>query len=335
VLFGFILVAVKSGKSVEIGTVYALSSYLHSVSDAFFRFTYKYGDLLIKSSRVHAIDHIEADYENLVQESVGATLPQNWKSVEISHLSFSHDGDEAVGGAGGVRNISLTLQRGRSYALVGESGSGKSTVLKLLRGLHTPHRGSVTCDGIALPYGLSHVAHRATLIPQEPEIFADTIRFNVAMGVEAKDAAVLWSLEKARFSPVLKRLSKGLESNIAEKGVSLSGGEKQRLAVARGLFFVKESESEIVLLDEPTSSVDIYNERLIYQGLLKEFRHLCVLSAIHKFNLLHLFDEVLVFAHGELVERGSVDELLSRNGEFVRLWQNFSAHEEDARVVVV
>ena len=335
VLFGFILVAVKSDQVVEIGTVYALSSYLHSVADAFFRFTYKYGDLLIKSSRVHAIDHIEADYEKLVQESVGATLPDDWKRVEISQLSFCHEGEEAAQAAGGVRNISLTLERGKSYALVGESGSGKSTVLKLRRGLHAPQRASITCDGIALPYGLSHVAHRSTLIPQEPEIFSDTIRFNVAMGIEARDAAILWSLERARFAPVLKRLSKGLETNIAEKGVSLSGGEKQRLAVARGLFFVKESESEIVLLDEPTSSVDIYNERLIYQGLLKEFRHLCVLSAIHKFNLLHLFDEVLVFTHGELVERGSVDELLAKNGEFVRLWQNFSAHEEGDRVAVV
>ena len=185
-----------------------------------------------------------------------------------------------------------------------------------------------------MPDGLSHVAHRATLIPQEPEIFADTIRFNVAMGIEARDAEILWSLERARFAPVLKRLSKGLETNIAEKGVSLSGGEKQRLAVARGLFFVNESESEIVLLDEPTSSVDIYNERLIYQALLKEFRELCVLSAIHKFNLLPLFDEVLVFAHGELVERGSVDELLATDGEFVRLWRTFSS-QEDAQVAGV
>lgn len=328
VMFGFILVAVSAGQAVEIGTVYALSSYLHSVADAFFRFTSKYGDLLTKSARVRAVDHIEADYEELVKRSVDATLPEQWKTVDISELCFSHEGEEAAQGPNGVRTISFTLERGKSYALVGESGSGKSTVLKLLRGLHTAQTVKVVCDGVVMPDGLSHVAHRATLIPQEPEIFADTIRFNVAMGIEARDAAILWSLERARFAPVLKRLSKGLETNIAEKGVSLSGGEKQRLAVARGLFFVKESESEIVLLDEPTSSVDIYNERLIYQALLKEFRDLCVLSAIHKFNLLHLFDEVLVFAHGELVERGSVDELLAKGGEFVRLWRTFSSQED-------
>ena len=265
-----------------------------------------------------------------MKESIGATLRDDWKRIEIANLSFRHDdGGEAVSHAG-VRNVSMTLERGKSYALVGESGSGKSTVLKLLRGLHQAQSCMVVCDGVLQPHGLSHVAHHSTLIPQEPDIFADTIRFNVAMGVEAQEEAMLWALEKARFAPVLKRLPKGLETNIAEKGVSLSGGEKQRLAVARGLFFVKESGSYIVLLDEPTSSVDIYNERLIYEGLLKEFRRLCVLSAIHKFNLLHLFDEVLVFAQGELVERGTVEQLLALNGEFSRLWRNFSEEEAAA-----
>jgi ATP-binding cassette, subfamily B, bacterial len=330
VLFGFLLLAVRRGGAIEIGTVFALSSYLHSVSETFFRFTGKYGDLLTKSARVRGVDHIEADFDALVKESSGATLPDTWKRIDISSLTFQHEADTSHDAFSGVRNISLSLERGKSYALVGESGSGKSTVLKLLRGLHHAQSCVVACDGTPQPHGLAHVAHHSTLIPQEPDIFADTVRFNVAMGVGAREEAILWALEKARFAPVLKRLPKGLETNIAEKGVSLSGGEKQRLAVARGLFFVKESGSDIVLLDEPTSSVDIYNERLIYEGLLKEFRDLCVLSAIHKFNLLHLFDEVLVFARGELVERGTVRQLLANNGEFARLWRNFSDQEKAA-----
>ena len=328
VLFGFLLVTLRAGRAIEVGTVFALSSYLHSVSEAFFRFTGKYGDLLTKSARVRGIDHIEEDFDKLVKESVGATLPSDWRKLEISELSFAHEEGAEHSSHSGVRNIAMTLERGKSYALIGESGSGKSTVLKLLRGLHHAQSGRVVCDGQLQPQGLSHVAHHSTLIPQEPEIFANTIRFNVAMGVEASEDAIMWALEKARFAPVLRRLPKGLDTNIAEKGVSLSGGEKQRLAVARGLFFVRESGSDIVLLDEPTSSVDIYNERLIYQGLLEEFKDLCVLSAIHKFNLLHLFDEVLVFAHGELVERGTVEQLLAREGEFFRLWRNFSEGEE-------
>jgi ATP-binding cassette subfamily B protein len=333
VLLGFIIIMVKRGAAIEIGTMYALSEYLRSIGDSFFQFTGKYGDLIVRSTRVHNIDHIEEAYDREVSATEHAKLPESWRTLEISGLTFSHKENEEAEHAPGVHNISFALERGKSYAFVGESGSGKSTVLKLIRGLHRPERGVVHCDGTKLPDGMSHVAHHSTLIPQDPEIFADTIRFNVTMGIDAPEEKILWALERARFSHVLARLPKGLDTNIAEKGVSLSGGEKQRLAVARGLFFVKESASDIILLDEPTSSVDIFNERLIYEGLLKEFRSYCVVTAIHKFNLLHLFDEVVVFAGGRLVERGSVQKLLSQKGEFFRLWENFRGEGEARQVV--
>lgn len=213
--------------------------------------------------------------------------------------------------------------RGRSYAFVGESGSGKSTALGLIRGLHMADSVQVACDNVRLPHGLAHVAHRTTLIPQDPEIFSDTIRFNVTLGITASDDAVMAAVRLARFEQVLARLPQGLDTNIAEKGVNLSGGEKQRLALARGLFFVEESESEIVLLDEPTSSVDAFNERLIYENALITFKERCVVSAVHKLNLLHLFDEVVVFSAGRIVQRGTRAQLVEEQGEFTRLWENY------------
>ncbi len=334
VLLGFIVTAVRSGKAIELGTIYALSEYLRSIGDSFFQFTGRYGDLVVKSTRVHAIDHIEKDYEEEVHALEHARLPLGWRVIEVRNLEFLHESPEGEARATGVRGINLRLERGRSYAFVGESGSGKSTVLKLIRGLYRTQCAQVWCDGVQLPLGMSHVAHRATLIPQDPEIFANTIRFNVSMGVEAPEKEVREALRLARFEHVLARLPRGLDTNIAEKGVSLSGGEKQRLAVARGLFFVKESDSDIVLLDEPTSSVDIFNERLIYEGLLREFRGHCVVTAIHKLNLLSLFDEVIVFAEGNLVERGTIDQLLKHNGEFCRLWRTFNV-EGDLKMIGV
>ena len=109
--------------------------------------------------------------------------------------------------------------------------------------------------------------------------------------------------------------------------MNLSRGEKQRLALARGLFFVEESASEIVLLDEPTSSVDTLNKRLIYERVLELCRNRCIVSAVHKFNLLHLFDEVVVFAGGEVSERGTLAELKARGGEFARLWATYVEQE--------
>ena len=333
VLFAFIAIMVKSGKPIELGTMYALSEYLRSIGDSFFQFTGKYGDLVMKSTRVHAVDHIDEAFEREAKASARAGLPAAWKRVEIRNLTFVHEGAENGDRVAGVHGVDFDLVRGRSYALVGESGSGKSTVLKLIRGLHLPQHAEVVCDGVRMEYGIRHVAHHSTLIPQDPEIFANTIRFNVTMGVAADEAEVRQALRLARFEQVLARLPRGLDTNIAEKGVSLSGGEKQRLALARGLFFVRESGSDIVLLDEPTSSVDIFNEKLIYEGVLREFCGYSLVTAIHKFSLLHLFDEVLVFAEGRLVERGDTDYLLTLGGEFRRLWDTFSGENDLAKVI--
>lgn len=328
ILLAYIILAVKTGKLIEVGTMYALSEYLRSIGDSFFQFTARYGDLVVKSTRVHGVDHIEEAFDREVRASEAAQLPKGWHTLRIEGLRFSHGSADAPT----IADVSLRLEAGRSYALVGESGSGKSTVLGLIRGIHRANEAQVSCDGALLPHGLAHVAHHSTLIPQDPEIFSDSMRFNVCMGVAAKDEDILRAVRLARFEQVLNRLPAGLATSIAEKGVSLSGGEKQRLALARGIFFAQEAGSEIVLLDEPTSSVDIFNERLIYETLLDHFGDRCVLSAIHKFNLLQLFDEVLVFAGGKLVERGSVPELIERGGEFARLWGNYHRDSEDIKV---
>jgi ABC-type multidrug transport system fused ATPase/permease subunit len=172
--------------------------------------------------------------------------------------------------------------------------------------------------------GLAAVSKCTTLIPQEPEVFADSVLMNITMGIEGSPEKVARALEMARFSDVVARLPKGLESNIAEKGVSLSGGEKQRLALARGIFFAFDSDSEIILLDESTSSVDLTNERVIYEKLLKHFSSELILATTHKFNLLPLFDEIIVMKHGEIVERGTLAELVSRDGVLSTMWSEYS-----------
>ncbi|MFS6706504.1 ATP-binding cassette domain-containing protein, partial [Staphylococcus aureus] len=140
------------------------------------------------------------------------------------------------------------------------------------------------CDGQLLPHGMKHLARHVTLIPQEPEIFENTIEYNVTLDTEQSTAEIMEDIRIARFANVLERLPRGLETNIAEKGVNLSGGEKQRLALARGIFAAKSSD--IILMDEPTSSVDPGNERQIYEELFRHFSDRCILSSIHKLHLL-------------------------------------------------
>lgn len=322
VLMAYIWSTIGHGKPAEIGTLFALNEYLSGIATSFFNFTWRYGDWVLRATRLRAIEFISEDFEKEVGNAAKAKLPDRWGDLQLKGLAFSHLSEN--GASSGLFGVDVDLQRGKSYALVGESGSGKSTLLALLRGLQQAHAGQVLCDGVPLEHGMAAVAHHTTLIPQEPEIFADTVLFNVCMGIEPPEGAVSQALHMARFTSVLARLPRGLETNIAEKGVSLSGGEKQRLALARGLFFANDRDSEIILLDESTSSVDVSNERLIYESVLSHFKSRVVVSAVHKFNLLDLFDEILVMERGKVIERGSLGELLSRGGHFAQLWERYA-----------
>lgn len=319
VLMAYLWSTIGQGKVAEIGTLFALNEYLSNIANSFFNFTWKYGDWVMKATKMRAVEFISEDFEKEVGQAARAKLPEGWREVQINGLHFTHLTES--GAPAGLFGVDLRLERGKSYALIGESGSGKSTLLAVLRGLQQAEAGSVLCDGAPVQHGMAAVAHHATLIPQEPEIFADTVLFNVCMGIEAPEGAIAQALHMARFAKVLERLPRGLETNIAEKGVSLSGGEKQRLALARGLFFAGDSDSEIVLLDESTSSVDVTNERLIYETVLAHFKSRVVVSAVHKLNLLELFDEIIVMEHGKVLERGSLEQLLAKGGHFAGLWQ--------------
>ncbi len=317
--------ALGKGEGFKAGTFFGLFEYLRRIGDGFFGFAWKYGQLVTQSSRLKSAEAIIDDYDRLVSAAAQATLPSGWRRLEIRNLDFAYPDTDRRGAT--FKGLDLSLSRGSSVALVGESGSGKSTLLSLLRMLRVPSNVQVVCDGFILPHGLFHVAHATTLIPQDPEIFADTIRFNVTMGIDAPDAQVIEMLRLSRFLPTLERLPRGLDTSIAEKGINLSGGEKQRLALARGLFFAQGSD--LVLLDESTSSVDSVNERFIYESLLQLYRDRCVVAAIHKLHLLPLFDEILVFDEGRVVERGSYLQLISADGALAKLVKNYQAADSE------
>lgn len=331
VLFAYVFLTVRGEKQIEIANFYALFEYLRTIGDSFFEFTWQYGELVKKSTRVKATEHIDRAFFNLANRSPDDNLPKRWKRIDIQELCFSHDSPDAE--TGHLYNVGFKLRRGQMIALVGSSGCGKSTTLALLRGLHISDKVTVLCDGNRLA-GLGAVANHCTLIPQEPEIFAGTIRFNITLGRKASDGKIIEMVELAQFASVLRKLPKGLETDIAEKGVNLSGGEKQRLALARGLFFVQESNSEIILLDEPTSSVDPVIERKIYQQIKLRFSDRCIASSLHKLNLLDLFDEVLVFNAGKLVESGSPTELRAMNGALANMLDQMHAKQPITTKVV-
>lgn len=313
---------VVAGGVVMGGTLFTLFEYLRRIGDAFYSFAGLYGTLGRQAADVRGAEPLEAAFRALARTERSTALPAGWKQVRVADLKFKYRDDARAASLDGV---TVDLPRGKSIAVVGPSGSGKSTLLTLLRGLQPPQAATYTCDGA--PLALADLAACTTLMPQEPEIFSDTIRFNITFGMEATDEEILAAIRAARFDGVLERLPGGLETHLVEKGVNLSGGEKQRLALARGVFFSRASE--IVLMDEPTSSVDTPNEKAIYTNLLELYRDRCMVSSIHKLHLLPLFDHVYVFEAGRLVEDGSFQALVARQGVLARMWEAYQAAAED------
>lgn len=212
------------------------------------------------------------------------------------------------------------MNRGKSIAFVGLSGGGKSTFLKVLRNLYHPRSLQLDVDGSVIESGFEGIARAISLIPQNPELFARTIEFNVTLGASYDVETVRKYMGMACFSEVVDALPKGLESAINEKGVNLSGGQAQRLALARGL--LASSDKDIVLLDEPTSSLDKATERKVYENIFRELRDKMgktIIASIHGVHLLPWFDEVCLLEDGEVVARGPYAELRATCPKFEAL----------------
>lgn len=318
VLSLYAVLAVYRGDALLAGTLFALFTYTNRINDVFFTFAYLYNDIVRQRTAVMNAEEISVAFpEDVDQESM---TPHQWETCHVHHLSFSYSASGRTKQQ--LSNVELSWRRGEKIAVIGESGSGKTTFLKIVRGLHTPSTGVVELDGRPLKNGFVSMSEDIALIPQDPEIFATTIRDNITMGVDHSDEEILKYAEQARFASVIGRLPRGLDSSIVEKGVNLSGGEKQRLALARGL--LASEEKSILLLDESTSSVDATNESAIYEQIFETYRDKTVIASIHRLHLLQMFDMIYMFEHGVIVAQGSFAELLKSSERFAKQWEQYS-----------
>lgn len=318
VLAWYAVTTLRAGEVLLAGTFFMLYEYLQKIGSSFYTFAWKYSGTIQQYADLLATKSIlNAERRD---PRHGLCLPKAWRAIEIKDLHFSYEDAEKK--KHHLQNIHLTLERGKRIALVGESGSGKSTLMSLIRGLHTTNSATVLCDGAPLTAGLRCIGSHVTLIPQEPEIFANTIEYNISVDTKQPKKDLLTYVDLARFAPVLERLPQGLKTDIAEKGVNLSGGEKQRLALARGIFAAEDSD--IILLDEPTSSVDSENELRIHRNLFRHFADRCIVSSIHRLHLLPLFDMVYVLSRGKIVEQGNPAVLIEHGGLLSALWKTYN-----------
>lgn len=302
--------------TILIGTLYMLYSYLENVGQAFYKFAWLYGDVVSANARIIGAEPIEEEYAKVEAKKHGR-LDENWKVISLKDVSFRYDNNGKIKH---IDNINFTFKRKQKIALVGESGSGKSTILTLIRGLYDIDEGEIYVDAQKIENGLQAVKSVVTLIPQEPEIFNNTFRYNITMDLPTRKEDLNKVIEMSQLKPVLEKLPNKLDTNIMEKGVSLSGGEKQRLALARGL--LSAFDSDIVLLDEPTSSVDSMNEVKIHEHLFSNFKNKTIIASIHRLHLLDRFDYIYLFSKGQIIGQGTFEEI-KRDPYFAKLSKKY------------
>jgi len=308
---------VRLGTGVLIGSVFLLISYLRRIEETFFRFTGMYGDIIKRRARVNNAEDLSKDFSP--NGMVNHVLPDNWRELQVRNLSFSYKSESERDPH--IDDISFTIKRGKRIALVGQSGSGKTTLLKLIRDLYHPQNGEISVDDVIIPNGFNGISQAVTLVPQDPEILSATIETNITLGAEYDRETIHRFTDMACFTDVISDLPKGLESTTKEKGVNLSGGQKQRLALARGLLACLDKE--IILLDEPTSSLDSKTEREVYRNIFNGFVSTTIVSSIHRLHLLPLFDEVWMFKDGKIIAQGSLRDLIDNCSDFQVLWDQY------------
>lgn len=311
---GYIGVGLAQGKPVAIGAAVAIFQYLLTIMQQFFQGSLVFEQSLYQSIDVHGVDDLIADHARLVV-APPHQIDARWRVLRIEDLNFTHDeGEDALHH---LRHIGLTLHAGQKIAFVGSSGSGKTTLLTLLRGLYDAQQVRLTIDDAEFST-LTPLAAFTTLIPQDSEIFENTVRYNLTLGTQVSNKDLTQILSLAAFDDVIAKLPQGLDTDIRERGVNLSGGQKQRLALARGLLAARDSS--LLLLDEPTSSVDQVTEGLIFDRLFKTYADKTIVASVHRLHLLPRFDHIVLMRDGAIVEQGDFVELLARQGDFAALW---------------
>ena len=270
----------------------------------------------------YAVDTLEALYEDMQKDKLVHGNVNNFKNynIEFENVSFAYN-DKAV-----IENLSFKLEEGKSYALVGSSGSGKSAVAKLISGFYNVNEGSIKIGGVAISeYSDEALIKAISFVFQDSKLFKKSIYDNVALA--NKDASkddVMKALKLAGCDLILDKFPERENTIIGSKGVYLSGGEKQRIAIARAIL----KDSKIIIMDEASASIDPDNEFELQKAFKNLMKDKTVIMIAHRLSTIKDLDEILVMDGGKIIERGSDKELMSSDTKYKRLQELFNSANE-------
>jgi subfamily B ATP-binding cassette protein MsbA len=264
---------------------------------------------------IASLERIEQilDAETNIKEDLHAVhIKQFEHEIQFKNVSFNYVNETRV-----LHNINLKIEKGKMVALVGQSGSGKSTLADLLVRFHDVSEGEICIDGVNIK-NLRGSSLRCLfgIVSQEAILFNDTVRNNIAFGVDsASDADIINAAKVANAHEFISKMEHGYDTKIGDRGSKLSGGEKQRITIARAIF----KNPPILILDEATSSLDTESEKLVQDALFKLMQNRTSLVIAHRLSTIQFADEILVMQDGRIAERGNHTSLIAKNGLYAKL----------------
>lgn len=250
--------------------------------------------------------------EVIVEKQDALPLPDFNDSIIYNNVSFHYNNEVNV-----LKNINLTIPKGKMIALVGESGGGKSTLVDLLPRFYDVSEGHITIDGTDVrDFKICDVRGLMGIVSQESILFNDTVFNNIAFGLEhATREAVIEAAKIANAHDFIMEMEDGYDTVIGDRGMNLSGGQRQRISIARAVL----KNPPILILDEATSSLDTESERLVQEALAKVMTNRTSIVIAHRLSTIQNADEILVMVKGQIVERGKHEELIEKGGVYKRL----------------
>lgn len=263
---------------------------------------------IVSARRIFSI----MDQEPAIQSKPNAIeLKKFENNIEFRNVSFAYESDRVL------KNINLSIAKGKTLALVGPSGGGKSTLADLVPRFYDPTEGDVLIDGVSLrDYDLESVRQVMGVVTQESILFNDTIYNNIAFGMpHVSEADVIQAAKIANAHDFIEQTENGYQTFIGERGSKLSGGQRQRLSIARAVL----KNPPILILDEATSALDSESEKLVQEALFNLMKNRTSIVIAHRLSTIQHADEIAVIQQGEITERGTHDELNAQNGLYRKL----------------
>ena len=260
----------------------------------------------------------QSDLEIDSAQALPYTISQG--AIDFNQLSFSYHQNPTTH-TPLFDDFSLHIKAGEKVALVGQSGSGKSTLTKLLFRFLEPYQGNVSFDGInAKDFTLQALRHQISMVPQQPDLFHRSIKDNITLGNVVTEAQLITATQHANCLEFITSLPDQFDTLVGERGVKLSGGEKQRIAIARAFL----EDAPIVVLDEATSALDSLTEKQIQAAIFELIKHKTAIVIAHRLSTILKMDRIIVLENGKIIEQGTHQELLANKNKYYAMWQHQS-----------